>query len=182
MSGLEPMFAAAALGAQVGSALLTMQGQQMQAEASASAQEYNSQVSAIQAQTEQDQAAAKAGEVARNTRQRLAAGRAGAMTSGLELTGSVSDLLTQAEDAGELDYLTAVYDGAAKATGLRNQTALSQSGACNARTAGGIGAATTALAGVADVYRTGSRTNFGGGGGSQLSNGQPVNLLAQRRL
>lgn len=123
------------------------------ASAASKAANFNAQVAEQQAKVQQDQASVKASEIARDTRQRLAAGRAGAQQNGFELTGSVGDLLNQTARQGQLDYLTAVYDGSVQATGLNNSAKLYRQQAKNAMTAGMIGAAGQALGGVSSYYK-----------------------------
>lgn len=83
----------------------------------------------------------------------MAATRAGALQNGFELTGSMNDLLDQTDRQGQLDYLTAVYDGSVQATGLNASAKLYKNQATNALIGGALGMGSKALGGVADVYR-----------------------------
>lgn len=145
---------AVAVGATVASTAVAALGTGASALASANSAEFQAKLAKQQAQQAGDQAAVKASEVAREGRQRTAALRAGALQNGFELTGSMGDLLQQSERQGQLDYLTAVYDGSVQATGL-NATAKNfkrQKGA--ALIGGALGMGAQALGGVADIYRT----------------------------
>jgi len=121
--------------------------------ASANAASYQADLAKVQGRQAQNQAAVKAGEVAREGRQRLAAARAGALQNGFEITGSMNDLLDQTDRQGQLDYLTAVYDGSVQATGANASARLYRNQAKNAIIGGVLGAGSQALGGVANVYR-----------------------------
>lgn len=124
-----------------------------QALATHNAAEFQAKLSEMQARQQQDQASVKASEVARDTKQRTASLRAGTLQNGFEISGSPLDLLKQTERQGELDYLTAVYDGSVTATGLRATAKNYKRQASNALVQGAIGMGSAALGGVADVYK-----------------------------
>ncbi len=145
---------ATAVGATVASTAVAALGTGASALASANSAEFQAKLAKQQAAQATEQASIKASEIARENRQRSAAIRAGALQNGFELTGSMGDLLQQTERQGQLDYLTAVYDGSVQATGL-NATAKNfkrQKGA--ALIGGALGMGAQALGGVADIYRT----------------------------
>lgn len=135
------------------SAALGVVGTATSAIAASKAAGAQAQIAEQQAKVAQDQASVKAGEVARDTKQRLAAGRAGAQQNGFELTGSVGDLLNQTARQGQLDYLTAVYDGSMQATGLNASAKMYRQQGKNALISGAIGAAGQALGGVSNYYK-----------------------------
>lgn len=135
------------------SAALGVVGTATSAIAASKAAGAQAQIAEQQARVAQDQASVKAGEVARDTRQRLAAGRAGAQQNGFELTGSVTDLLDQTARQGQLDYLTAAYDGSVQATGLNSSAKMYRQQGKNALISGAIGAAGQALGGVSSYYK-----------------------------
>jgi len=122
--------------------------------ASANAADATAQLKEMQAVQAQDQAALKASEVSRRTKQTLAASRAGAQQNGFELSGSVGDLLGQAETQGNMDYLTAIYDGSSRATGLRNEASAARAQGRGAMLGGIIGAGTNLFSGLARGYQT----------------------------
>lgn len=128
--------------------------------ASNNAAQYQAKLQAIQGRQAADQAAVKAGEVASNTRQQTAALRGGAIENGFDLGGSMSDLLNQTERQGQLDYLTAVYDGSIEKQGKDASAAMSRAAGRSALTGGLLGAAGTALSGVSSVYGI-KRSNIG---------------------
>lgn len=144
---------ATAVGAVVASTAVSTLGVGASALASSNAAKFQAGLAEMQAKHAQDQASVKAGEVARDTRQRLAAGRAGAIQNGFELTGSMNDLLDQTGRQGQLDYLTAVYDGSVQATGLNATAKNYRNQASNALIGGALGAASSALGGVGSVYK-----------------------------
>ena len=160
MAFVAPVFAAlgsaaGAISTVVGLAgtALSVVGTMQAAQAQKRAANYNAAVAEQNARTANEQAAVKAADSARQTRQRIAAGRAGALNQGLELSGTVGDVLDQGQKQGELDYLTAVYDGEVRATGFRNNAVLYRMEASNASRAGAIGAATKAFSGLSSVLR-----------------------------
>lgn len=132
--------------------------------ASANAANATAQLKEMQAVQAQDQAALKASEVSRRTKQTLAASRAGAQQNGFELSGSVGDLLGQAETQGNMDYLTAIYDGSSRATGLRNEASAARAQGQGAMLGGIIGAGTNLFSGLARGYQT-----FGSGAGTSVA-------------
>lgn len=144
---------AAAVGATVASTAVATVGTAASALASSNAAEFQAQLAKRQAEQAQDQASIKATEVAREGKQRLAAARAGAIQNGFELTGSMNDLLEQTDRQGQLDYLTAVYDGSVQATGLNATAKNYKNQASNALIGGALGAGAQALGGVANVYK-----------------------------
>lgn len=144
---------ATAVGATVASTAVATLGVGASALASANAASYQADLARSQAKQAQEQASVKAGEVAREGKQRLAAARAGALQNGFELSGSATDLIEQADRQGQLDYLTAVYDGSVRATGLNASAKLYGMQKTNALVGGALGMGAKALGGVADVYR-----------------------------
>lgn len=156
MAFIAPALAAigSAVGAStVASTAVATLGVGASALASANAASYQADLARSQAKQAQEQASVKAGEVARESRQRLSAARAGALQNGFELSGSMNDLLDQTNRQGQLDYLTAVYDGSVQATGLNASAKLYKNQATNALIGGALGVGAKALGGVADVYR-----------------------------
>lgn len=144
---------ATAVGAVIASTAVSTLGVGASALASSNAAKFQAGLAEMQAKQAQDQASVKAGEVARDTRQRLAAARAGGIQNGFELTGSMNDLLDQTGRQGQLDYLTAVYDGSVQATGLNATAKNYRNQASNALIGGALGMGSKALGGVADVYK-----------------------------
>lgn len=129
-----------------------------QALAAHNSAEFQAKLAQTQAKQVQDQASVKASEVARNTRQESASIRAGALQSGFDLSGSMADILDQSERQGQLDYLTAVYDGSVQATGLRATASNYKRQGKNAIIGGVLGMGAQALGGVADAYRARSNS------------------------
>jgi hypothetical protein len=130
---------------------VSMLGTGAAALASHNSAEFQAKLAKTQGRQAQEQASVKAGEVARDTKQRSAALRAGALQGGFEVAGSMSDLLYQSERQGELDYLTAVYDGSVQATGLRATAKNYKRTASNALIGGALGMGAQALGGASNI-------------------------------
>lgn len=145
---------ATAVGAMVAGTTVSVLGTGASALASANAADFQAKLAATQAQQASDQAAVKASEVARDSRQRVSALRAGALQNGFELTGSMNDLLNQAERQGQLDYLTAVYEGTVQSRGLNATATMYKRQKGAALIGGALGMGAQALGGVADIYKT----------------------------
>lgn len=143
--------------ASIGSTILGTAGTAASALAEARASEYNAKLAEQQGKIASGQAALAASQAARAGHQRMAAARAGALQNGFELSGSVLDLLDATERQGDMDYLTAVYEGRMANAGHQADAGLSRSRAKGALAAGAIGAGTRMMSGVADHYRS-----FGG--------------------
>ena len=122
--------------------------------AQAAAAKYNAQVQEQNARVAMDQASAQASQEARKTRQLVAAAEAGAMDSGLTLTGSTGAVINQARDTGNMNTLLAMYDGSLKATGYKNNAVLERANARASKVAGYFGAGTALLGGASDFYKT----------------------------
>ena len=164
-AAIGPVMGALSAVAGIAGTGLSVVGAIQQGNAAKAAATYNSQVAQQNAQMAEDQAAVKASESYRQTRQKLAASRAASLQNGVSLDGTTGDVLDMGEKYGELDYLTAVYDGQVRATGLRNNAQLYTMEGKSAQNAGYIGAATRAFSGLSDVYRS-RQGNFGNGSSS----------------
>lgn len=136
----------------LGATALSTVGTGMQAISEARAANYNADVNVIQARQAQEQAALKASELTRRNRQVGAAARAGAQENGFDLGGSIADVLSQAERQGQLDVLSAVYDGSVQAAGLYSEAKMNRRRAGSAVTAGIIGMGSQVLGGVSNLY------------------------------
>jgi len=144
---------AVAVGATVASTAVATLGTAASSLAASNAASFQAKLAKQQGQQAQDQAGLKAAEVARETRQRTAALRAGAAQNGFELTGSMNDLLDQTQRQGNLDYLTAVYDGSVQATGANASATMYKRQASSSLLSGVLGAGSQALGGISQVYR-----------------------------
>ena len=122
--------------------------------AQAAAANYNAKVQDQQARVARDQAAATSSQEVRKTRQLVSAAEAGALEDGLTLTGSTKAVVDQARDTGNLNAMLALYDGTLKAQGYQANATLDRMNAKASRTAGYIGAATSALGGASSYYQT----------------------------
>lgn len=144
-------------------ALAVASGALAQGRAASQAASYNAQVLENNALTEQLSASARASGAARGSNQRIASTRAAASASGFEQSGSISDLIGQAQLQGELEYLTAVYDGTLRSQSLRSAAAGQRAEGANARRSSRIGAATSLFSGVSSAFSmSGGVGGFGG--------------------
>jgi hypothetical protein len=140
-----------ALGA--GSTILSAGGSLLEGVAAKNAADYNARVADFQAQQSAQQGALAGSEAIRQMNQRTAGGRAAAAESGFENSGSVNDLLQQVERAGQLDMLTAVYDGRTRALAAKSTAAMQRASGDNALWGGVVGAGAQALSGMSDYYK-----------------------------
>lgn len=136
----------------VGSALLGAVGSVASGAAQAKAAKFNAAAQEANAKVELDQAAARATEAARRTRQRVAATRAAALENGFEDTGSIADLIDTVGKQGTLEALTAIYDGTNRAQGMFTSAKLDRMNAKSAKIAGFINAGNSVLSGFSDAY------------------------------
>lgn len=136
----------------IGSTALGVAGTLAQAQAQKKAANYNAAVQEQQAQIEQQKGAARATEISQRTRQKMAGVRAASIQSGLELTGSVSDVLDTVNQQGALDSMTALWDSSTRAQGLRSSAELERAKGKSAITAGYLGAGSSLLTGFSKLY------------------------------
>ena len=150
--------AAAALAG--GSAGLGAVGAIHQAQAEASAANYNSAV----ANQNAEQAIAQAAEEERRTRviarKQIGAARAAYGASGVSLEGSPLDVLGEMAATAEMDALTVRHAGRVRAAGYMNEARLDKFRAKTARTGAYFGASGALLGGGAKA------ASYSGGGGS----------------
>lgn len=137
----------------LGAAVLSGVGSIQAGKAENQATQYNATVNEMQARQAGEQAALKASEVARRSRQTQASGRASAMANGFDVSGSVVDVLNQAARSDELDFLTAIYDGSVQSAGLRSEAQLNRARGRSAKRAGYMGAASSLLSGASGVIK-----------------------------
>jgi hypothetical protein len=136
----------------LGSTALGVAGTLAQAQAQKKAANYNAAVQEQQAQVEQQKGAARATEISQRTRQKMAGVRAASIESGLELSGSVGDVLDTVNQQGALDSMTALWDSSTRAQGLRNSAELERAKGKSAVTAGYLGAGSSLLTGFSKLY------------------------------
>lgn len=142
---------------------LSMLGTGAQALASHNSADFQAKLAEMQGRQARDQASVKASEIARNTKQTAASMRAGALQGGFRLEGSMNDLLHQTERQGQLDYLTAVYDGSVRGVGADATARNYKRAASGALIGGALGMGAQALGGVSDIYKNkGASINVGG--------------------
>lgn len=168
MAFLPGLFAGLGGGAAAGAGLTATQiltmastaasivGSAASAKASSDAALINARVAKNQGQQALEQGALAASEATRRSRQAAGQARAAALESGLGLEGSPLDVVGQIERQGQMDALTAVYEGKVAASGRKVDAQLSQRRARSEQTAGIIGAGTRAMGGFMDYYRRGS--------------------------
>lgn len=144
---------AATVGAIAIGTTVSVMGAAAGALASHNAAEFNAKIEEQKAQQSADLGAIKASEVARQNRQQQASGRASALENGLSLSGSTNDLLDQADRQGQLDYLTAVYEGRTGQVSAQSNARLDRMNASNSIYNGILGAASQGFSGVASIYK-----------------------------
>ena len=94
-------------------------GTYFEGKASENAARYNANVKDIEAQIAEEQAAYKSSEIVNRNRYKTHLAAAGAIESGLELTGTYRDMLRQSTTIGQQDADMAIYEGSIKAYGSR---------------------------------------------------------------
>ncbi len=130
-----------------------MQSQQ-QAAAMEKQAEYNQKVYEMEAEQEREAAEFEAEQHKKDIRRLMSAQRAAFAGSGVDLSAGGTPSVVQQQTAmeGELDRQAILYNGEVSATRAENQARLAEfkgkSGASATRTAGLIGAGTTALTGA----------------------------------
>lgn len=135
-----------------GGALVSGAGTIAQGIAASEAAKYNAKVQEQQAQIEQNKGIAAANAKALERRQRVAGIRAGAVQSGLEIDGSVDDLLRTAETTGVLEEMTLLNDASLRARGLRMSAELNRAQAKNSLFGGLLGGSGSLLTGFSKAY------------------------------
>lgn len=145
MTGLE--IAAAAL--TVASGVVSAAGAMAQGEAQANAAEYEGLVADRNAKIARNQAAVEQEDQRRENLRQLGAVRAAYGASGIEMSGSPLDVLSDTALEQELDVARIGYRGELKAIGEGDKANLARAEADNARSAGAIGA-------VGSVLKTGT--------------------------
>ena len=119
-----------------------------QAQAASAAMDFNSKMSAQNAQVAEAQGAAAGEAQARDAQRRIGASVAAYGASGVQLSdGSPADVLADSARMAELDNLTLKYNYKLKGLGYAAQANLDSANASNSRTAGYFSAAGTALSG-----------------------------------
>lgn len=141
----------------MGASLLSGFGAIQSGKAENAAAQYNATVNDLQGRQAQEQAALKASEVARRSRQSQADGRAAALVNGFEQSGSVVDVLNQAARSDELDYLSAIYDGSVAAASMKNEAALNRARGASAKRAGKMAAGASLLSSANSFYSSRAR-------------------------
>lgn len=136
----------------MGATLLSGYGAIEAGKAENRAAQYNATVNDIQARQANEQAALKASEIARRSRQSQASGRAAALVNGFEASGSVVDVLNQAARSDDLDFLTAIYEGEVQSRGFRSEAQLNRARGASAKRAGKMAAGSALLAGANKFY------------------------------
>lgn len=151
------------VGSVVGSALGSAKAAQTQASATTGAANFNQQVAAENANITQGQTDQQVRDVQRTQYLQRSTNTANAGGSGLGLTGSSLDILSDNASQNELDVLNTKYQGALTVRGYNNSAALDVSQAKNADIAGQIGVGTSILGGVTNLGKVGANISFSSG-------------------
>lgn len=179
-TGAEPALILAIVGAvaAVAGTGVAVYSAYQQSEAQAQAAKYNRQAALNEAAQAEDAAKAEANQQREQYRRIIGANRAAVGASGVEETGS--PLLVMADNAAqaELNARMTEYAGQVRGTSARTQAELYRVTGANARTAGALSMAGTALTGAANLadrgygyYRTSPRTVQGATSSNVLSPG-----------
>lgn len=141
-----------------------------QGAAQKSAADFNAAVARNDAIAAQQQAGFEARQISRRNRMRQASRRARYAASGVELSGSATDVMFDSAVQEELDRQAALYRGEIRAGRSRAEADLQTAAGRNARTSSYFSAAGTLLGGVSQGLSVASSPSFRstgtGGGGS----------------
>ena len=157
MTGVEITLAQGLMLAGTG---VTALGSIQQGNAAKQAANFNAQVANNNAIAARQNAAANAKRLEREARLRAGANIAASGASGVQVSGSVMDLLEDNAMEEELDRLTILHQGELQASGLESSATLLRAEGSAAQRAGFTGAAGTLLSGA-------GKLNYGGDPSSQ---------------
>lgn len=135
----------------IGGTAVSAIGSIQQGNAAKQAANFNAQVANNNAIAARQNAAANAKRQEREARLRAGANRAAAGASGIQLSGSVLDLLEDNAMEEELDRLTILHQGELQASGLESSATLLRAEGSAAQRAGFAGAASTLLSGASEL-------------------------------
>lgn len=121
------------------------------ASAQSDAADFNSKVAANNAQQAKQEADAEAARVRDKNRRILASQKAAYAASGVQISGTVTDVLLDSATQGELDAMSVEYAGKVRQNALISQSELLKKESSNASKAGIFGAAGYGLSGVAST-------------------------------
>lgn len=145
------VFAAITAATTAAATIVQAVGARRQAEAQSQAATYNAKVAEQNADAVRQQAQVQAQQIDRRNRLRIGAVKAAAGGAGIELQGSVIDLIGDMTTQGELERQNALWQGEMQARGFNIDSALSKSQARNARRAGRLRVAGTLLSGASQI-------------------------------
>lgn len=146
----EPVTIIAAVAAVAGLASAGVGAYQSMSNASAQsdAAKYNAQVAENNAKQAQMEADAEAQKIRSRNRRIIASQKAQFAASGVQITGTVTDVMVDSATQGELDAMSAEYAGEVRSKALQSQAELDRKAASNASKAGIFGTAGYGLQGV----------------------------------
>lgn len=145
---------AAAASAAVGTYSAIQQGEQADAMG-----EYQQRQAEADAAIRESEAMVQARQIRKAADQQRAAARAALASSGVTVGAGTAELIDKDINANaQQDALTAIYNGNTAALQTRQEGAISKIAGSNARSAGYMNAASTALSGIGTAYRA-----WGGG-------------------
>lgn len=116
--------------------------------AQAKAEEYNAAVAQQNAQIAGQQAEYEAARIRAKNRKVMAAQRTALAKSGVQLSGSATDIMWDSEVQGELDAQARIYSGMLSSVGYQNESQLAKMNARSARRSAPLAAAGTILGGL----------------------------------
>lgn len=125
---------------------------------------YNAKILEEQARAEIGAASSEANSIRRRAAQETGSQIASVAGSGLELTGSPADVIAQNASEMELDAMTALWSGQARATGLNNAARMVRYEGKQAQTAGFISGASSLAMGGFNAFGGGQALPLGNSG------------------
>lgn len=143
MTGMEIAVGAALAASAVSAVGAVAQGQQQSRMAN-----YNAQVAEVTAQSVRDQAAAKEADFRRQSQRLRSSMRAGMAANGLDLDGSMTDVLSDSVVNAEVDALRIRHAGTLEDLRLQSQAAADRAQASAARMGGYFSAGSALLRGA----------------------------------
>lgn len=144
-----------AIGLMAAGSAVSAYGKYQAGKAQQAAANYNAMIDEQNAKMARDQAAFEADRQASKLRRVVASQRVGYLASGVTISGSAMDLLTDTVIQGEMDRLAIIYGGEAEAVSSLNQATANRMSGKAAAKAGTIGAFGSLLGGAGSAYGTG---------------------------
>lgn len=141
-------------------ALGTAYQAKVQSNAAQRAADYNAKVSKKNADIAAEQASLDAQAIRDKNKRVLASQRAAYGASGVEDSGTATDVSADSAAQGEMDALIALYTGRSSASANNSRATLYQMESKDAKRSGNIGVATSLLGGASSAYSAYKNPSF----------------------